>query len=75
MNMFKNLLSKIRQKRQARKLEKQMLKEIYRKAFQDEKTKLTQEKAKIDARKEVFKEPFFSRTNLAENKNTKKRKN
>jgi len=73
--MFKNLLSKIKEKRQAKKLEKQMLKEIYRKAFQDEKTKLTQEKAKIDARKEVFKEPFFSQTKVTEDKNTKKRKN
>lgn len=71
--MLKNLLSKIKEKRQAKKLEKQMLKEIYRKAFQDEKTKLTQEKAKIDAREEVFKEPFLSKIKM--NKDTKKRKN
>ena len=38
-----------------------MFKDIYKKALQDEKVKQLKEKAKLDAKKQVFKKPFFEK--------------
>lgn len=52
--MLKKVIKRIKRKFEDRRIEKQMFRDIYKKALQDEKVKQLREKAKRDAREEVF---------------------
>ena len=56
--MLKKTIKRIKRKFEDRRIEKQMYRDIYKKALQDEKVKQLREKAKRDAREEVFGKEF-----------------